>query len=121
MPQFNMSFHYRDRILYGQKLNSFLQKPGETLYMPNGVFHIVWDFYPSVSVGDNPLYETSFDEWIGSGGVDGSSTSNLVKKRILQHAKGGTKLWLNDIVDQIDKTVYRHKIADYKGPIIDNY
>ena len=111
----------RDRIFYGQKLKRFLQKPGETLYMPNVVLHTVWNFYPSVSVGDNPLYETSFDEWIGSGGVDGSSTSNLVKKRILQHAKGGTKLWLNDIVDQIDKTVSRHKIADYKGPIIDNY
>ena len=113
--------YHRDRILYGQKLKSFLQKPGETLYMPNVVLHTVWNFYPSVSVGDNPLYETSFDEWIGSGGVHGSSTSNLVKKRILQHAKGGTKLWLNDIADQIDKTVSRHKIANYKGPIIDNY
>ena len=89
--------------------------------MPNVVLHTVWNFYPSVSVGDNPLYETSFDEWIGSGGVDGSSTSNLVKKRILQHAKGGTKLWLIDIVDQIEKNVSRHKIADYKGPLIDNY
>ena len=111
MPQSNMSFHYRDRIFYGQKLNSFLQKPGETLYMPNGVFHTVWDFYPSVSVGDNPLYETSFDEWIGSGELD-KYRKSPVKSRILQYAKGSTKSWLNDIVDQIDETISKHKITD---------
>ena len=100
-----MWLYYRDRLFYGQNLKSYLQNPGETLYMPNGVLHTVWDLYPSVSVGDNPLYETSFDEWIGTGGVDGSSNSFSVKKRILQNAKGGTKLWLKDIVDQIDETV----------------
>ena len=89
--------------------------------MPNVVLHTVWNLYPSLSVGDNPLYETSFDEWIGSGGVDGSSTSYYVKKRILQNSKGGTRSWLNDIVDQIDETVTKHKIANYKGPVIDNY
>ena len=109
---------FRDRIFYGQRLKSFLQKPGETLYMPNGVYHTVWDFYPSVSVGDNPLYETSFDEWIGSNEL---KESHSVKTRILQHAKGRIKSWLNDIVDQIDGTVSRHKIADYKGPMIYHY
>ena len=121
MPQFNMSFHYRDRILYGQKLNSFLQKPGETLYMPNGVFHTVWDFYPSVSVGDNPLYETSFDEWIGSGGANSSSTSEFCQERIILKAKGQAKSRITDIIKQVDEAINEFGIINYTRPEIGAY
>ena len=108
---------FRDRIFYGQRLKSFLQKPGETLYMPNGVYHTVWDFYPSVSVGDNPLYETSFDEWIGSGFPD----RDFVRSRILLKAKGYTKVWLDDMMNQIDEAIENYKIVDYARPKIDAY
>ena len=96
-----INFINRDRIFYGQKVKSYLQKAGETLYMPNGVFHAVWNTLPSVAIGDNPLYETSFDEWIGTGGLDGSSSSDWIKPRIVLKAKGSTKTWITDIEEQI--------------------
>ena len=79
--------------------------------MPNVVLHTVWNVSPSLAIGDNPLYETSFDEWIGAGDLD-KYRKSPVKSRILQYAKGSTKSWLNDIVDQIDETISKHKITD---------
>ena len=79
--------------------------------MPNVALHTVWNVSPSLAIGDNPLYETSFDEWIGSGELD-KYRKSPVKSRILQYAKGSTKAWLNDIVDQIDETISKHKITD---------
>ena len=79
--------------------------------MPNVALHTVWNVSPSLAIGDNPLYETSFDEWIGSGELD-KYRKSPVKSRILQYAKGSTKSWLNDIVDQIDETISKHKITD---------
>ena len=37
------------------------------MYMPNLVLHTVWNVSPTVALGDNPLYTTSFDEFMGSG------------------------------------------------------
>ena len=47
----------------------------------------------------------------GSGELD-KYRKSPVKSRILQYAKGSTKSWLNDIVDQIDETISKHKITD---------
>ena len=113
--------NYRNRIFYGQKLKSYLQKTGETLYMPNVVLHAVWNTLPSVAVGDNPLYETSFDEWVGSGGVNGSSTSDWIQSRILLKAKGNIKSWINDISEQVAEAIAEHKITDFQRPLIEAY
>ena len=78
--------------------------------MPNGVYHTVWDFYPSVSVGDNPLYETSFDEWIGSG--------ELYRDRIILKARGQTKSRMIDIIKQVDEAIDKHKILNFTRPEI---
>ena len=111
MPVFFVFF--RERIFFGQKLKSFLQKPGETLYMPNVVFHSVWNISPSVSVGDNPLYKTSFDEWIGS---DGGAGTDFIRNRIILKAKGHVKSNINDIIDQVDEAISKNKIVNYSRP-----
>ena len=95
-----MIINNRDRIFYGQKLKSYLQKAGETLYMPNGVFHAVWNTLPSVAIGENPLYKTSFDEWIGS-----RDSSDWIRSRILLKLKGPTKAWITDIEEQINEAI----------------
>ena len=79
--------------------------------MPNLVLHSVWNTLPSVAIGDNPLYETSFDEWIGSGGVNGSSTSDWILSGILLKAKGYTKSWINDISEQVNEAIAKQKIT----------
>ena len=112
---------FRDRIFYGHKLKSFLQKPGETLYIPNMVFHTVWNVSPTVAIGDNPLYQTSFDEWIGSGGAIGTPDRDFVRSRILLKSKNHTKVWLEDMIEQIDEAVANYKIVDYLRPKIDAY
>ena len=90
--------------------------------MPNIVLHSVWNTLPSVAIGDNPLYETSFDEWIGSGGVvNRSLTSDWVYSRILLKAKGHTKSWINDISEQVNEAIVKHKITNYKKPLIGTY
>ena len=119
MIKFDIIFEYffRNRIFYGQKLKSCLQKPGETLYMPNMIFHTVWNISPTVVLGDGLLYETSFDEWIGSGFPD----RDFVRSRILLKAKGYTKVWLDDMINQIDEAIENYKIVDYARPTIDAY
>ena len=118
---FLILFFYRNRTFYGQKLKSFLQTAGETVYMPNIVLHSVWNVSPtSIAIGDNPLYRTSFDEWTGSGGDD-SSSSSWIRSRILNLVKGKTKSRLNDILEQVDEAIIKHKIVNYTRPVISAY
>ena len=89
--------------------------------MPHVVLHAVWNTLPSVAIGDNPLYETSFDEWVGSGGVNGSSASDWIQSRILLKAKGYTKSWINDISEQVAEAIDKKKITNYERPLIEAY
>ncbi len=89
--------------------------------MPHVVLHAVWNTLPSVAIGDNPLYETSFDEWVGSGGVNGSSASDWIQSRILLKAKGDTKSWINDISEQVAEVIDEQKITNYERPLIEAY
>ena len=111
----------RNRIFFGQKLKSYLQKPGETLYMPNVVLHTVWNVSPSLAIGDNPLYETSFDEWIGSGGANGNSTSGFDQDRIILKAKGEVKSRVMDIIKQVDEAIVKQRIVNFTRPEIGAY
>ena len=102
-------------------MTSFLQTSGETLYMPNIILHSVWNVSPTtIAIGDNPLYKTSFDEWIGSGGDDVSSSS-WIRSRILSLIKGKTQSRLNDILEQIDEAIEKHKIVNYTSPVVSAY
>ena len=64
-------------------------------------------FYQDIETRDGKRYRLRTQD-------ASSPASKLGKKRILQNAKGGTKFWLNDIVDQIDETASKQKIPHYK-------
>ena len=89
--------------------------------MPNIVLHSVWIVFPTVAIGDNPLYESSFDEWAGSGGAPGSETSDSVRSRILALSKGKTRKRINDILEQVAEAIIKHNISDYSRPVISAY
>ena len=78
--------------------------------MPNVALHTVWNVSPSLTIGDNPLYETSFDEWIGSG--------ELYRDRIILKARGQTKSRMIDIIKQVDEAIDKHKILNFTRPEI---
>ena len=78
--------------------------------MPNVALHTVWNVSPSLAIGDNPLYETSFDEWIGSG--------ELYRDRIILKARGQTKSRMIDIIKQVDEAIDKHEILNFTRPEI---
>ena len=78
--------------------------------MPNVVLHTVWNVSPSLAIGDNPLYETSFDEWIGSG--------EIYRDRIILKARGSKKSRMLDIIKQVDEAIDKHKIVNFTRPEI---
>ena len=94
-------------------MKCFLQKPSETLYLPHATLHTAWNISPSLSVGDWRLYETSFDEWIGSGGV--------YQDRIILKARGQAKSRMMDIINQVDEAIDKHRIVNFTRPEIGVY
>ena len=78
--------------------------------MPNVALHTVWNVSPSLAIGDNPLYETSFDEWIGSG--------DIYRDRIILKARGQTKSRMIDIIKQVDEAIDKHRIVNFTKPEI---
>ena len=89
--------------------------------MPNVVLHTVWNVSPSLAIGDNPLYETSFDEWIGSGRANGNSTSGFDQDRIILKAKGEAKSRVMDIIKQVDEAIVKQRIVNFTRPEIGAY
>ena len=89
--------------------------------MPNMVLHSVWNVSPTVAIGDNPLYESSFDEWAGSGGSPGSHTRDWVRSRILALSKGETRKRIDDILEQVGEAIIKYNISDYSRPVISAY
>ena len=79
--------------------------------MPNTALHTVWNISPSLAIGDNPLYETSFAEWIGSG-------KELYQDRIILKARGQTKSRMIDIIKQVDEAIDKHEILNFTRPEI---
>ena len=89
--------------------------------MPNMIFHTVWNISPTVVLGDGLLYETSFDEWMGSGGSNNSSNSGFDRERIILKAKGESKSRLMDIIEQVDEAILKHRIVNFTRPDIEVY
>ena len=89
--------------------------------MPNLMLHNVWNISPTVAIGDNPLYESSFNEWMGSGGASGGSSSPWILPRILLKARSEIKPNLMDILNQVDEAIKEHGIIDYIKPAINYY
>ena len=92
-------------------MKTYLQKKGETIYMPNIVYHSVWDLSPTLSVGNNPLFESSFVEQFGSGRDHELGGLSITEKLIglgLEH--------LENVRIQIDNEIMKNNILTYKPP-----
>ena len=100
--------HFRHRIFYGQTLQTFLQESGETIYMPNLVYHSVWNMSPTLSVSNNPLYESSFVEQIGSG-------RSFITEKIKSIQE---EPYLKHIRDQLNVAIKKKHILNYRPPQI---
>ena len=84
--------------------------------MPNVVLHTVWNVSPSLAIGDNPLYETSFDEWMGSE----VSNSDFIRDRIILKARQ-SKSRIMDIIEQVDDAIVKNRIVNFTRPDIAVY
>ena len=98
---------FRNRIFYGQKLKTFLQRKGETIYMPNLVYHSVWNISPTISVGNNPLYQSSFVEHLGSGGA------GFDLKKEIRTLKNSA---VSDVSNQINDAIRSQNILNFSTP-----
>lgn len=73
------------------------------------VLHSVWDLSPTISVGDNPLYESSFVEHFGSDGK-----SPLIKKKL----KSLNLKHISDVRQQVNNAILKHNLLTYKPPTL---
>lgn len=109
-------FFFRERVFYGQKIKTFLQESGETLYMPHFVSHAVWNIETSIALGENPLYESSFVE------ISGSKLENdqgfWISDRVDAFSKGEIRERILRVQEHIEENVVN--IRNYSKPIILN-
>ena len=85
--------------------------------MPNLVYHSVWNISPTISVGNNPLYQSSFVEHLGSGGsgfdINGSLKKKIRKRNIID---------VSDVSEQINHAITSKNILHFSMPkITTNY
>ena len=105
---------FRNRIFYGQKVKTFLQRRGETLYMPNLILHSVWNVASTISLGNNPLYQSSFVEHLGSGG----SGNGEITKTLMSKIKSLQTPITADISEQINAGIRSRNILNFSSPKI---
>ena len=80
--------------------------------MPNIVFHSVWNLSPTLSVGNNLLYESSFVEHIGSGRGHGEDQY----LDVIDAIKGLKQQHLTDVNQQINEEISKDYILNYEIP-----
>ena len=73
--------------------------------MPNLIFHSVWNLSPTISVGNNPLHDSSFGEQLGSG-----------KYHIVKNVRSLGLQYLTDIDKQISESITDQHILNYRPP-----
>ena len=73
--------------------------------MPNLVHHAVWNLTPTLSVGNNPLFQSSFVEQLGSG-------LPLVTDRLMELDAP----FLKHVKDQMNEAIKRQALPTYKPP-----
>ena len=79
--------------------------------MPHVILHSVWNTTPSVAIGDNPLFESSFVESMGSGGY--SEQSEEIRNIIGINTSGDVRKRLEDVKDQINEAIVQNNILTY--------
>ena len=97
-------------------MKTFLQKSGETLYMPNLVIHSVWNLSPTISFGNNPLYKSSFVEHLSCGGSGSDEISQSIRQKIKNLMD--TESELAEVAEQINAAIRSHQILKYSPPKI---
>ena len=90
-------------------MKTYLQKKGETIYMPNLAYHSVWDLSPTLSVGNNPLFESSYVEQFGSG-----RDHELEGLFITEKLKGYGLDYLENVQRQMNQEIMHNNILTYK-------
>ena len=79
--------------------------------MPNLVYHSVWDLSPTLSVGNNPLFESSYIEQFGSGRSHRSDGVPITEK-----LDNSGLDYLEDVRKQINEQIMKNNILSYKPP-----
>ena len=108
----------RKRTYYGQHVKSYLQNPGETIFMPHLTLHAVWNLSPTIAIGDNPLYQSSFIEFIGSDGYEDKSSLSWIRNRVEIYAKKHNLKSVIDVMDQVEKYSSSQNTTNYKRPTL---
>ena len=71
------------------------------MYIPHMVYHSVWNVSPTVAIGDNPLYTSSFNEWAGFD-YKKENDYKFLFDRMLLKTNGETKSQMLNILNQIE-------------------
>ena len=79
--------------------------------MPNLVYHSVWDLSPTLSVGNNPLFESSYVEQFGSGRSH-RAEGILITEKLDDSGFN----YLEDVRKQINEEIMKNNILSYKPP-----
>jgi hypothetical protein len=58
-----MKLDFRKRLFYGERVKLILQGPGDTLYMPHAVFHLVHNLDTNLALTENLLFESAMEEF----------------------------------------------------------
>ena len=105
-------------MFYGQKMKTFLQKSGETLYMPHLTLHSVWNLTPTIAIGDNPLYDSSFIDFIGSDGYEDNESLAWMRSRVAMLARKKGMAKVLDVLEQIKEYAEDMGLENYSGPLL---
>ena len=98
-------------------MKTYLQKPGETIFMPNMILHTVWNVSPTIAIGDNPLYESGLVELVSSSG----NASPFLGDRAKVLAKDDAKKRISDVLEQVQEAIIAQKIMNYTKPEVWRY
>ena len=70
---------------------------------------------PTIAVGDNPLYESSYTEHLGSGDL---TTSLKLKDMIGRLKSGDIGRQVSDVKKQLNEAILENDILRYQNPIL---
>ena len=82
--------------------------------MPNLILHSVWNLSPTISLGNNPLFKSSFVEHLGSGGSGMDKISQDIRHKI----KSINNSEVREVLEQMNAAIRSHQILKYSPPKI---
>lgn len=121
----------RDETWYGRKIIEVIQKPGEVIFVPNGMGHSVLNLDENLSITENFLSVGAIDELAQYYAYDWnplSYESEGVAKRVWRNlmktdlSDGHLRKYANEMLKQV-KTIAKENIPtlDFEGPTSIDY